>query len=184
VALFFLNTGVEASAGQWAMSLMTESRGLSPGVAGAAVASYWGSLFLGRLAFGVLAHHVSSTALLRASMGLAPLAALAIAVSTDAAAGSAALCALGFLLAPIFPLLIAETPTRVGRARAAHAIGFQVSAATLGAGTWPAAAGLLMGRIGLEAIGPVLLGGTLAVLALHEWAVRRPWPRSGRTAGP
>ena len=184
VALFFLYTGVETTAGQWAMSLFTESRGLSAGTAGTAVAGYWASVFVGRLVFGVLTHHVPATTLLRVSMGLAPLAALGVAVSTGAAAGSAALCALGFLLAPIFPLQIAETPARVGPSRAAHAIGFQVSAATLGAGALPAAAGLLAGRVGLEAIGSFLVGGTLAVLALHEWVLRRPWARSSRTAGP
>jgi len=182
VVLFFVYTGVETSAGHWAMSLLTESRGLPAGTAGAVVAGYWASLFAGRLVFGVLAHHVAASTLLRASTGLAPLAALAVAASTSAAVGSAALCALGFLLAPIFPLQIAETPARVGPSHAAHAIGFQVSAATLGAGTWPAAAGLLAGRAGLEAIGPFLLGGTLALLALHEWTRRRRWPRSGRTA--
>jgi len=174
LALFFLYTGVEASAGQWAMSLLTESRGVAAGAAGAAVAGYWGSLFLGRLTFGILAHHVAPSTLLRLGTGLAPVAALVVALSkASPAAGAAGLLALGFLLAPIFPLLISETPARVGPSRAAHAIGFQISAATLGAGTWPAAVGLVAGRAGLEAISPVLVGGALAVFALHEWARRR-----------
>lgn len=178
VLLFFLYTGVEGSAGQWAMSLLTEARGVEPGLAGITVAGYWGSLFAGRLAFGAAAHHVRPLTLLRLSLATAPLAALLVAVPHRALAGGVALLALGFLLAPVFPLLIAETPTRVGAAHAPHAIGFQVSAATLGAGTLPAAAGLLFRHTGLEALGPLLVAGTLAVLVLHEWALRRAEPRS------
>jgi fucose permease len=178
VLLFFLYTGVEGSAGQWAMSLLTEARGVEPGLAGITVAGYWGSLFAGRLAFGAAAHHVIPLTLLRLSLATAPLAALVVAVSDRALTGGAGLLALGFLLAPVFPLLIAETPARVGAAHAPHAIGFQVSAATLGAGAVPAAAGLLFRYAGLEALGPLLVAGTLAVLVLHEWALRRAEPRS------
>jgi fucose permease len=79
---------------------------------------------------------------------------------------------LGLLLAPIFPLLIAETPSRVGPRHAAHAIGFQVAAATLGAGILPALAGRLARETSLEAIGPFLLGTTLLLLVLHERGAR------------
>ena len=81
---------------------------------------------------------------------------------------------LGLLLAPIFPLLIAETPARVGPRHSAHAIGFQVAAATLGAGTLPAAAGLLMRRAGYETLGPFLLVGALLVLLARGSGTRRP----------
>ena len=166
--LFFLYTGAEASAGQWAFTLLTESRGLAVAAAGLAASAYWGSLFAGRLTFGALAHHVAPARLLRVGMVGAPLAALVVSSTRSGAGGFVGLFALGLLLAPIFPLLIAETPARVGERHAAHAIGFQVSAATLGAGTLPAAAGLLARYAGLESLGPFLLGATLLLLVLHE----------------
>jgi fucose permease len=168
--LFFLYTGVEASAGQWAFSLLTESRGMTTAVAGLAASAYWGSIFAGRLAFGALAHRVPPARLLRLGMAGAPLAALAVSVTRSGAGGFAGLFALGLLLAPIFPLMIAETPSRVGDRHASHAIGFQISAATLGAGTLPAAAGLLARHAGLEALGPFLLAVSVLVLVLHEAA--------------
>lgn len=171
--LFFLYTGAEASAGQWAFSVLTESRGMSAAAAGLAVSSYWGSIFAGRLAFGVVAHHVAPSTLLRLGMAGASLAALVVCLTRSGAGGSAGLFALGLLLAPIFPLLIAETPTRVGERHAAHAIGFQISAATLGAGILPAAAGVLVGYAGLEALGPFLLGTAVLLLALYLRAGRR-----------
>jgi fucose permease len=166
--LFFLYAGTETSAGQWAFSLLTESRGMTAAAAGLAASTYWGSIFAGRLAFGALAHHVAPSRLLRLGMAGAPLAALVVSLTRSGAGGFAGLFALGLLLAPIFPLLIAETPARVGERHAAHAIGFQISAATLGAGTLPAAAGLLARHAGLEALGPFLLAAAALLLALHE----------------
>jgi fucose permease len=165
--LFFLYTGAEASAGQWAYSLLTEARGVAPAVAGVAASAYWGSIFAGRVAFGLVVHHVAPATLLRLSMVGAPVAALVVCVTRGGAGGFAGLFALGLLLAPIFPLLIAETPSRVGERHAAHAIGFQISAATLGGGALPAAAGVLARHAGLESLGPFLLAATLALLLLH-----------------
>jgi fucose permease len=170
--LFFLYAGAETSAGQWAFTLLTESRGMTVTAAGLAASSYWGSIFAGRLAFGAVAHHVPPARLLRLGMAGAPVAALVVSLTRSGAGGFAGLFALGLLLAPIFPLLIAETPARVGERHAAHAIGFQISAATLGAGTLPAAAGLLARHAGLESLGPFLLGTTVFLLALHERAAR------------
>jgi fucose permease len=171
--LFVLYTGAEASAGQWAYSLLTEARGMAPAAAGMAASAYWGSIFVGRLAFGALAHHVAPSALLRIGMAGAPLAALVVCLTRGGAGGFVGLFALGLLLAPIFPLLISETPARVGERHAAHAVGFQISAATLGAGALPALAGLLARHAGLESLGPFLLGATLALLVLHERGARR-----------
>ena len=171
--LFFLYTGAEAAAGQWAYSLLTEARGMAPAAAGVVASAYWGSIFAGRVAFGLVVHHVTPAALLRVSMAGAPLAALVVCVTRGGAGAFAGLFALGLLLAPIFPLLIAETPSRVGERHAAHAIGFQISAATLGAGALPALAGVLARHTGLESLGPLLLATTLALLLLHERGVRR-----------
>jgi fucose permease len=171
--LFFLYTGVEASAGQWAFSLLTESRGMATPAAGVAASAYWGSIFAGRLAFGALAHHVAPGRLLRLGMAGAPVAALVVAATRSGPGAAGGLFALGLLLAPIFPLMIAETPSRVGERHAAHAIGFQVSAATLGAGTLPAAAGILARHAGLESLGPFLLAASLLLLVLHERSAGR-----------
>jgi len=170
--LFFVYTGIEAGAGQWAYTFLTESRGVGAEMAGLATSCYWGSIFVGRIAFGAAAHHLTPRVLLRLVTRLAPLAALVVCTTRSGLGGFAGLCVLGLLLAPIFPLLIAETPARVGARHAPHSIGFQVAAATLGAGTLPSLAGVLLRRVSLEALGPFLLAATLVLLALHERAAR------------
>src|SRR5437660_2000990 len=50
VALFFVDTGLEISAGQWSASFFENGRSVGLGLAGVLVSSYWGGLLAGRLA--------------------------------------------------------------------------------------------------------------------------------------
>jgi fucose permease len=79
-----------------------------------------------------------------------------------------ACAALGSSLAPIYPMLISITPTRVGATYAQQAIGFQVSAAYLGAAALPTIGGVLARRFGLESICPYVVGCLLVLLVMHE----------------
>jgi fucose permease len=92
------------------------------------------------------------------------------------------LAVLGFSLAPIFPALMSETPRRVGADAAAHAVGFQVSAATVGVAVLPSAAGLAGERLGLAAVAPMILGLAVLLAVVHEVLVAladRPTPVRG-----
>lgn len=173
VALFFVYTGVEAMAGQWAYSLFTEGRGFSPEGAGVSVGAYWGSLTLGRIVSGALAHHVPPALLLRGSVALLPVFAFLIAATRGPLWGFSALALLGFAGGPVFPLLIAGTPERVGAAHSHNAVGVQVAAACLGSAALPAVAGVLARAYGIEAISVSLVTTALVALALHEWVLRR-----------
>jgi fucose permease len=82
------------------------------------------------------------------------------------------LALLGFFMAPLFPLSISDTPHLVGVEHAPNAIGFQISAASLGFATLPGLAGLLAERLGLEVIGPILVAFAVAMVLLHEAFVR------------
>ena len=83
-------------------------------------------------------------------------------------AAFAGLALAGFGLAPVFPCLMTRTPQRLGAALSAHAVGFQVGAAMIGAAAVPATLGMVAGGVGLEAIpiGAVILSGLLWLL--HE----------------
>lgn len=172
--LFFVYTGVETIAGQWAFSLFTEGRGMAAPLAGVAVSLYWGGLTLGRIASGVAAHRVDPRCILRGSLFLAPLWAGAIVADLGAWADIGAVAALGFSVGPVFPLLIAETPGRVGDAHSANAVGVQIAAGSLGWAALPAAAGVLAGWRGLEAIPLFLLASALLLLLLHEALLKVP----------
>jgi fucose permease len=175
--LFFLYAGLEVGAGQWAYSWLVEGRGVAPAVAAAWLAVYWGSLTAGRVVLGALAARISPEAILRGSLIGVPLGVAWLWAGLGPASGAAGLAVLGLALAPIFPLLIAATPGRVGAPYAAHAIGFQIAAHCLGTATLPGAAGLLARRVGLEVFGPFLLGTGAALGGLYgiqlAWHGRR-----------
>jgi predicted MFS family arabinose efflux permease len=64
------------------------------------------------------------------------------------------------------------TPARVGVERAAAAVGWQAAAGSVGSAAGPAAAGLVLDQVGVDAYGPVVLAMAL-LLALAVAALRR-----------
>src|SRR5688572_13775234 len=179
MAIFFLYTGLEGSAGQWAYTLLTEARGIPPRTAGTWVAGYWGSLAVGRVVCGVAADRFAPETLVRASVFTGLVATVLVWADTGSVATLIGLGVLGFALAPVFPMLIASTPARLGAEQAAHAIGFQVSAACLGAAAMPALAGVIARQAGVNAIAAVLLANAIALIVILEAAGR---PGSDRGA--
>jgi fucose permease len=171
--IFFVYTGVEVSAGQWAYSLFTAGRAMAPELAGLAVGAYWASLTLGRILFGMLAGRWSADALVRWCMLGAMLATLLIWLDLGSWPDLLSLALLGGMFAPIFPLLVNRTPERLGRALAMHAVGLQVAAANLGAALLPAAIGGLVTISEIGVIAACLAGLSLSLFLLHEDVLRR-----------
>ncbi|HEX8438118.1 MFS transporter [Archangium sp.] len=165
-AIFFFYCGVEVTAGQWSYTVLTEARGLGTVVAGTWVSLYWASLLAGRVLLGLIVERVGTVRLLRLSTLAAVAGALLFALpQVPPALG---LSVLGFALAPIFPGMMAETPRRIGAEAAAHAVGFQVSAATLGVALVPSVAGLMGEWLGLAAIAPLLVLVAVLLAVHHE----------------
>jgi fucose permease len=168
MAAFFAVTGLEATAGQWTFTLFTESRGMSTVAAGAWVGAFWTAFTISRVLAGFVVARVGSVRLTRiGALGMVMGAAL-LALSPTPALGGVGLVLVGFSIAPLFPGLMAETPRRLGAEAARHAVGFQVSAAILGAAAIPAMAGLLADRFGLEIVALAPLVAGLLFIAVHE----------------
>jgi fucose permease len=171
LALFFVYVGAEAGVGQWSYSLFTLSRGAPTALAGGLVSAYWASLTVGRLLFGVLVTRVRSDNLLRACM-LTAVVASALVWANVPVASWLAVAVLGLVFAPIFPVLIADTPARLGQTQTANAVGLQVAAAVLGGAGLPALLGVLAAHSSLEVVGPCLLIAAIVLFALHELLAR------------
>ncbi|TSC26840.1 MFS transporter [Corallococcus sp. Z5C101001] len=164
IATFFFYTGVEVTAGQWSYTVLTESRGLHTSVAGTFVSLYWGALLVGRILSGFIVERLGPVRMLRVCTVLAVVGVLLFTLpSVPPVVG---LVVLGFALAPIFPGLMSETPRRVGTDVSGHAVGFQVSAATMGVAALPSLAGFIAERWGLALLPPFLVAcaGVLAVV--------------------
>lgn len=173
IAIFFVYTGTEVTAGNWNFTLFTEGRGVDVAVAGFWASAYWATFTLGRIVFGFISEGRSVVRMIRGCLALALVGALLMMWNPTELVGFLGVAFLGFMLAPIFPLLVSETPLRIGVAYAQHAIGFQVGAANLGLALMPTLAGVLAVRTTLEIIPPFIIGSLLVLIGLHEVLVRR-----------
>ena len=176
IALFFLYTGVEVTAGQWTFSLLTQARNVPTTTAGLWISIYWGSLTVGRVLFGAIVGVWPVRVLLRVALLGIVLGAGLLWLNQGAVLSFLGLALMGFALAPVFPSLIATTPERLGSAHTANAVGFQVAAAGLGAAAVPSLFGLVADNAGLEWLGPYLFIAAALQFALYEVVQRAPRP--------
>jgi len=171
-AAFAVYVALEISAGLWAFLFLTDGRGISAAVAGICVSAYWASLFVGRVVQGFIVERVGTTRILVGSLlGLLTGSAL-VAVPGPGWLAVAGLMVIGFAAAPVFPLLTLTTKDRVGAAHADRAIGLQIGASGLGGALIPAGVGVLIDRVGEQALGPSLVVLSLLLLGLYA-ATRR-----------
>lgn len=147
---------------------MTEHRGIAKETAGLWVTLYWGSICVGRILFGFIVDRLGIDKLIRLSLiaSLVGTGLFALDLSPAASAFSLVLAGLG--LAAVFPCMMTRTPQRLGSALAAHAIGFQVSAAMLGAAALPSLSGFLAERLGLGAVATAAVAMATVLFLVHE----------------
>lgn len=170
ILMFFLYTGVELSLGHWAYTLLTESRGIAPEVAGLWAGSYWGMFTVGRVLAGLYARRLGLHTLLRFSLLVALVGALLVWWSPVDGVGLLGVALTGFAIAPIFPAMVSGTSQRVGAHHAANTIGMQIGAAGLGGAVLPGVAGILARNFSLEIIPVYLVAIIILLFALYSFS--------------
>jgi fucose permease len=166
VLVFFAYTGVEGGTGAWAYTLMREGNHLSSVAAAAAVTLYWAGLSAGRFGLAIRGTRGADVSLLNAGAALAALA-LLVAWLGPAYSAVVALPLAGLGFAPVFPVLIALTPGRVGTHRATDVIGWSVSGAALGGPASTALLGVIANQAGVKSLGPSLLAAAVMFALLQ-----------------
>lgn len=170
--LFFLYVGAEVSLGTWTYSLLVESRGIAPAMAGIWAGSYWGTFTVGRMVAGLYAKRAGVNLMVLGGVAGAFSGAVLLTLNPSQASNLLAVAVIGFSIAPIFPALVSGTSARVGPAFAANTIGLQMAASGLGTAAVPSLVGLLAGQASLEII-PIFVTLLFAGLAgLYVLAVR------------
>jgi fucose permease len=150
--LFFLYVGAEVSYGTWTYSLLVESRGISPSVAGLWAGGYWATFTIGRIVAGLYAKRVGVNILVLGGLTGALLGGALLVFNPNQAANLLAIVVIGFSIAPIFPAFVSGTSQRVGAHFAANTIGMQMAASGLGMAVIPSLVGVLARRLSLEVI--------------------------------
>lgn len=187
MSVFFVYTGLEVGAGQWAASFCRGELHLSPGTTGLVVFGYWGALTAVRIGLAFLPRPIRPQAVVRWGSLISVLAAAAIWWRPDVAVAVLGFVVLGGALAGVFPALIALTPVRLGGERAHNVISWQVGSAAAGGAGLSAVIGLIIGATSLAALGPAVTVLALIVvfaeLTLNRLAPVRNHQAAGLTVG-
>ncbi|MCY4073225.1 MAG: MFS transporter [Chloroflexi bacterium] len=168
---FFLYGGIEIGTGQLANTLFVEARGIPQETSSAWVSAYWGSFTIGRMLMGLLALRLGDRTLLNISFALTVVGALLLFANVAEFSSLIGLLALGFGLAAQFPILILQTPRRVGAEHASNAIGFQVGCAGLGGAALSGVAGVFAENFAIELISAFIFLGALLSLVIYQLMV-------------
>ena len=176
VLLFFLYVGAEVSLGTWAYTLLTESRGIAPQMAGFWAGGYWATFTVGRILAGVFAHRLGIDALVQGGLTLALLGTGLLWWNPFVLANLLAVALVGLAIAPVFPALISGTSRRVEARFAANTIGMQMAATGLGGALIPSLVGVLARRASLEVIPVCLVMLFAALLGLYRLSMTTTSP--------
>jgi fucose permease len=172
LGVFFFYVAPEAGYGHWTYSVLTEERGVSDGLAGAAVAGYWGGLTAGRMLLGMLGDRVRPTQLVRWSLVSVVAGAAVFWLDPLPGLDLVSLLWLGMSMAGVFPAMVLLTPSWVGSANTSRAVGYQLGAASVGVILSSQAIGALVRAYGLDAVPPTLAAITCATLLMFLLAER------------
>jgi fucose permease len=170
IAIFFVMTALEVIPSVWTTTILIERFDVAQESAGIWTGVYWGTQAFGRFVLPVLTKSINPARVIQ----IAPFGILAgslLMVMDDATAYRAGIMVIAFSNASIFPMLMSLTPQRLGRDAAVHAIGWQVSAATVGGALIPSIAGFLAQSTSLVVI-PTFMVVMSIMLILLEGAFR------------
>lgn len=183
VLLFFIYGGLEIGTGQLINTLFVDGRGISQEVSSLWISLYWGSFTVGRILIGFLALRLNEKLILNGSTTLAVIGAALLIVQNGEIFSVLGLVLIGFGLAAIFPILILQTPPRVGERHSANSIGFQVGITGLGGAILPGIFASSTELFGLEAISYCILLNAILFFVLYQWlALHYVVPISNRRA--
>ena len=172
IFLFFMYVGGEAALGTWIYTLLTESRGIDPTVAGFWAGSYWATFTIGRVVAGLFAKRAGVNLLVTGGLIGALLGAVLLVWNPSQAINLLAVALIGFSIAPIFPAMMSGTSQRVGEHFAANTIGMQMAATGLGTALIPSLMGVFAQQISLEIIPVCLLIVYAGLFGLYMLAIR------------
>ena len=172
-AVLFCYCALETTAGLWASSYLTLTKGVAAGTAASFASLFYIGITAGRAACGFLTMKFNDTQMI--SMGQCILAAgvLALLLPGPQILALSGLVLVGLGCAPIYPSIIHSTPEHFGADRSQAVIGIQMASAYLGNLAMPPLFGLLANNI-TPALFPFYLLALLVLMVfMHEQLVRK-----------
>ena len=170
---FFCYCALETTAGLWASSYLTLTRGVAADTAASFASLFYIGITAGRAACGFLTLKLSDTQMIRLGQGVLAMGVAALLVPGPQLLALAGLVLVGVGCAPIYPSIIHATPDHFGADRSQAVIGIQMASAYVGNLVMPPLFGLLANNI-TPALFPFYLLVLLVLMVfMHEQLVRK-----------
>jgi fucose permease len=129
---FFFYCGVEATMGLWGSTFLVNVKELPVAVAAQWVSLYYAGITIGRFLTGFITLKVSSRTLIRVGQITALAGTLLLFLPFPSSFSLVGFIMIGLGLAPIFPCMLHETPTRFGDKHSQTIMGYQMAVAYTG----------------------------------------------------
>ncbi|MFF2448814.1 MFS transporter [Neobacillus sp. NPDC058068] len=140
---FLFYCGVEATVGLWGSSYLVNVKGLHVALAAQWVSFYYAGITIGRLITGFITFKISNLTLIRMGQIIALLGAVLLFLPLPSIFSLVGFIMTGLGLAPIFPCMLHETPTRFGKEHSQTIMGYQMALAYTGSTFLPPLLGFI-----------------------------------------
>ena len=170
---FFCYCALETTAGLWASSYLTLTKGVAAETAASFASLFYIGITAGRAACGFLTLKFNDTQMIRMGQCILAVGVAALLVPGVQVLSLAGLVLAGLGCAPIYPSIIHSTPDHFGADKAQAVIGIQMASAYVGNLVMPPLFGLIANSI-TPALFPFYLLILLALMVfMHEQLVRK-----------
>jgi fucose permease len=132
MASFLFYCGVESTVGLWGSSFLVNVREIPVSVAAGWVSFYYAGITIGRFITGFITFKISNLILIRTGQIVALAGAILLFLPLPSTFSLVGFIMIGLGLAPIFPCMLHETPTRFGKKHSQTIMGYQMAVAYTG----------------------------------------------------
>lgn len=143
---FLFYCGVEATVNLWGSSFLVSIKGLDAATAAGWVSLYFAGITIGRLITGFITFKITNRTLIRAGQVTALIGAVILILPLPDLFALAGFIIIGLGLAPIFPCMLHETPSRFGKKHSQTIMGYQMAVAYTGTTFIPPVIGFVASR--------------------------------------
>ncbi len=165
---FFFYCGVEATVGLWGSSFLVNVKGISVATAAGWISFYYAGITVGRLITGFITYKVTNRTLIRWGQLIALSGAIILVLPLPSAFSFVGFIIVGLGLAPIFPCMLHETPTRFGKEHSQTIMGYQMAFAYTGTTFMPPLLGFMASQMTIGIFPIVIVIFAVAMLLSSE----------------
>ncbi|MEH7418714.1 MFS transporter [Neobacillus drentensis] len=143
---FLFYCGVESTVGLWGSSFLVNVKELHVALAAQWVSFYYAGITIGRLITGFITFKISNVILIRTGQIITLVGAALLFLPLPSIFSLVGFIMIGLGLAPIFPCMLHETPTRFGKKHSQTIMGYQMAVAYTGSTIMPPLLGFIASR--------------------------------------